>query len=554
MAIADDISVAANGDIRRTGDAHGGASPNYYTTIELYRFLQDLADDAVASGDDLIDITSLNPARRVTDNYIILLNGYNIDDDLAEYIYNGTIEQDGGDTFYDGFVNFGNAANIMIHQNGSVLTNEYWNETAHKAATSDSGSGISSRFLLKTRTGGADINGRRVLGLSREFGNTYAEFPVNGTSRGNNVLALSEANDNFNNTASGTVATWTDIVNTEGYQSIDLNNGNGSRPYYSEWDRGSRGINDLFERSKYLTRKGSSETVYGLNGQLFRGITHDITVDTPTGTFSAVEPVSWSGGTGQMLAIDSTTAGTQMWIQLLTGIAPTDGQTITGGTSGATVDVNVTVTERTVPVPFIGASTGSALLGAYGVGVEAVDLTNADSLIDLTNTPQQPPNLQSFVVAGIVSGEDRVLVGPNDGSDEVDFNQLSVNGAQSAGSGTLIVNETIPSDTPASGTVRVFSGTSYDRVPYASFSGSTFTLTGTLPNSVSDAANAWISYIDELASGTTASYSALYSSDRSLVVKVRSGSIQGSEIQEFKSPATFGVAGGAVSAIRTADV
>ena len=50
---ATDVSVAVNGDIRWTG----GATPNY-TVLELHRYLQDLADQAVGSGDDLVDITS----------------------------------------------------------------------------------------------------------------------------------------------------------------------------------------------------------------------------------------------------------------------------------------------------------------------------------------------------------------------------------------------------------------------------------------------------------------------------------------------------------------
>ena len=552
MAIADDISVAANGNIRRTGDAHGGASPQYYTVLELHRFLQDLADNATESGDDLLSIVRTEPSSRSTDNIIELLSPYNIDDDLAEYLYDGSIIQTGGNTIYDGFVNFGNTATIKLIQNGALLTNEYWNETAHKTATSDSGAGISSRFLLKVRDAAADIDGRRVRGLTRNFGFSYAEFPVNGTARGNNVLALSESNDINNNTAAGTVATYTDVVNTEGYQTIDLNNGNGAQPYYSQWDRGSRTINDFYERAKWLTRAGTAETLYGIDAGLFRGVTHEIVVDTPTGTFNAFEAVSWTGGTGQMLAIDSTTAATEMWIQLLTGVAPTDNQTITGGTSGATVLVNVTVTERSIStVSFVGQSTGSAIIGAYGVGIQAADLTVSDTLTDLNGVTQQPPNLQTFTVSGLVSGEDRVLVTANDGADEVDYDQLSAAAGNNSGNGTLVVQEVIPTDTPSSGTVFAFNGTSYDELTYTSFTASTFTLSGTLPNTLTTGADTFIGYINELATGSTATYQAFYSSDRSLLVKVRDGGV--SPIKPFKSPATFGSGGGSASAIRTSD-
>ena len=152
--------------------------------------------------------------------------------------------------------------------------------------------------------------------------------------------------------------------------------------------------------------------LYGLAGCLFRGVTHELAVNTPTGSFNAFEQVSWTGGTGQMLAIDSVTAGTKMWIQLLSGVAPSGTLLITGATSGATVNLNTTVTARPLSNPFIGASTGSALIGAYGVGVETADLATTDLLTDLDNLTRQPPNNVTFNVGGLVSGEDRVLVAP----------------------------------------------------------------------------------------------------------------------------------------------
>ncbi|MDX1526991.1 MAG: hypothetical protein R3337_00100 [Gammaproteobacteria bacterium] len=550
--VAADWTIALNGDIRYIGDDHGGASPSYCTVLELHRALQDFADDATPTGDDLLSIAENNPSDKSTANIVTLLNGYNIDDGAAEHIYDGSIVQADGDTIYDGIVNYGNATNIIVHQNGAVLSDDWWNSGG--GLNADATQGISHRFMVKVRDGGSDIDGRRLLGLYREFGTTYSEFAIAGTNRGNNVLALSGNNDLNNQTAVGTVATWSDITNTEGYQTIDLSNGNGAQPYYSQWDRASRTINQLYERTKWITRRGTGETIYGLAGELFRGPTHQIPVDTPSGTFTEPEAVSWSGGTGQLLAIDSTTAPTVMWIQLLTGVAPTDGQTITGGTSGATCDVNGSATTRNVSPAFLGQSTGSAIIGAYGVGVEAADLTVADQLTDLTNTLQQPPNNQSFSVSGLVSGEDRVLVGPLNGtSDGIEYDQLTANGAQSAGAGTLVVNEAIPADTPASGTVRVFTADGfYDRVPYSSWSGSTFTLSGTLPANVADAANVFISYIDTLAGSSAESFSYLYSSDRSLWVRVRDGG--GTPIEPFETLATAGAAGGSVTAIRNSDV
>ena len=519
MAIGDDFSVNASGDIRYVGDTHGVGTPGYYTVIELHRWLQDLADDAVAGGNDLVDITDLDPSQRSTDNIITLINGYNIDDTTSEYLYDGSIIQDGGNVIYDGIVNFGNAAFIMLMQNGALVANDFWNSYTPSGFNADTNQGISHRFLVKVRTGGADTDGRRLLGMVREFNFTYAEFPINGTSRGNNVLALSESADLNNATAAATVATWSDIVNdNEGYTLLDVNNDTTNEAYYSNWEYGSRSVNDFYERLKWLTRQGSASTVYGLSGEIFRGITHEINIDTNTGTFVEPESVSWSGGTGQLLAIDSTTAGTKMWIQLLTGVAPTDGQTITGN-GGATADVNVTVTERPISKPFVGQSTGSAIIGSYGLGIGTDDLTASDLLFDLTNTQRTPPNNVTFTVGGIIHNEDRVLVGPESGG-ALQTNQFTVatTALTTANITSVEVSASIPLDTPNTGTIRVYDNNGVARrLIYTSYSGSTFTIDPTasevdVPNVADfDTVNAnignsvFISYIDLIAVGAIVS-------------------------------------------------
>lgn len=563
MAIADDFSVAANGDIRYTG------SGSNYTVIALHRWLGDLMDDAQASGNDLLDITDATAGERSTDNIITLNAPYNIDDTAAQHLYDGSIIQKSGDEIYDGILVFAAAGTpLQILQNGKPAYPNFWGT----GINADSANGISHRFMLKVRTAAADIDGRRLIGQTRDVGKTYSEFKINGTARGNNVLALTYATDLNNGTAEATIRGWTDVSNTQGYRLLDVNNDTVNEPYYSEWNRASRTINQFFERHKWLHRESTIESSctdsgshfqlanatiigqaqsfanganaqyltrvrvrlrkvgsptgaisaklyahsgtfgtssiptgaalatsvtmdasvlttsyleyefafltqavmsastnytiaiehavidgsnyievqglagtgthagnrsqlvastwtatagddlffkvyaspqqYGLPGEVFRGVTHEIVIDTPTGTFSAVEPVTWSGGSGQMLAINSPTAGTKMWIQLLTGVAPTDNQTITGTTSSATCLVNVTVTERTVSTPAVGASTGSAIIGSYGLGLETADLSASDKLTDLDNTLRVPPNNVTFTVGGLVSTEDRVLVAP----------------------------------------------------------------------------------------------------------------------------------------------
>lgn len=560
MAIGTDFEIQADKDVRYVGAAHGASGAGYYTVLEFHRWLQDLADDASASGDDLLDISKETPSDKSFDTIINLVNGFNIDDSAAEHLYGGSIIQSGGDVIYDGIAIIANAGCFTeIVQNGAIIVNDFWNNTPFGSSSlglnPNLTAGLSHQFILKVRTGGTDIDARKLILQTREWGKTYSEFRLAaGTGRGVNSVPLTFADDLNNTTVVGTVATWTTITNTEGFRSIDVDNNATPENYYSEWNKDSYTINQFYERMKWLSRRGSASTLYGINGELFRGITHELTVDTPTGTFSAIEAVSWSGGTGRMLAINSTTAATKMWIQLLTGVVPTDNQVITGGTSGATVALNVTVTDRVLSFPFIGASTGSTIVGAYGVGLEVLDLTASDKLFDLTNTLRQAPNYVTFTVGGLVSGEDTVLVGPASAG-VLDLDQFVLNGALTGAAVTsVVVTGAIPTDTPATGTIRIerVNG-AYSKHAYSAWSGSTFTIASHdfSSNNAANGADCFISYIDKVAAATSESFTAIYSADRDLFIRVRDGGV--TPIKTFESTGTLSSTGGSATAVRTSD-
>jgi len=550
MAIQDDFSITAAGDIRYTG-----ASTNY-TVIALHRWLGDLMDDAAASGNDILDITDATASERSTDNIITLKTPYNIDDTAAQHLYDGSIIQANGDTIYDGILVFAAAGMYLdVIQDGALATN-FWTTGLNADATN----GISHRFLLKVRDTGADIDGRRLIGQTREFGYTYSEFRINGTSRGNNVMALTYATDLNNQTAVGTVAGWTTIANTEGYRALDVDGNSVDEHYYSEWDRDTYSINQFYERIKWLTRRGSASTVYGKTGDLVRGITHEVDLTTPrSGSFSATELISWgagaTAGTGIMFAIDSVAAGTKMWIQVLTGVAPSASVTITGTTSTATATNTGTPTERTLSFPLCGASTGSAIIGSYGFGIQPADLTASDKLFDLTNTQRIPPNNVTFTVFGLVSGEDRVLVGPATGA-ALNEGQFTLAATYTGAAVTSIqVNTSIPSDTPTTGTIRVECDSGiYKRIAYTSYATDTFTITSTdfSSDNATTGNNCYISYIDLLAGSTSASFTSVYSANRDLFIRVRDGA--STPIKTFETTGTLGSAGGSATAIRTPDV
>ncbi len=439
-------------------------------------------------------------------------------------------------------------------------------------------SGISHRFMIKVHDfvgSGGNIDNRRVLGTNRRWGKTYGEFNINATANGNNVLALTDANDLNNSTDYGTVSGWTTITNsTEGYVLLDVDNDTTDEAYYAEWNRDTYSINQFYERMKWLTTDGSGSTLYGLNGELFRGITHQLDVDGGTGTWGTPEheEITWgsgaTAGTGRLLAVDNKTgtSTTMIWFQLLSGVVPGDNVTITGTTSSATAVSDLStgaLTARPISTPFVGQSTGSALIGSYGLSLETADLSAADTVFDLTNTAVTPPNNVTFTVGGLVSGEDRVLVTNNSGGD-IDFTQMATDTTLSGPTETSVsINPApgIPTDTPATGTIRIERDDGlYSRHPYSArdLTTDTFTITSAdfSTNNATAPANVFISYIDKLATAASESFTTVYNADRTLFVRVRDGGTAGDTegIKTAETTGVLGTNGGSVTINRISDV
>ena len=518
--------------IAYVGDDHGGASPSYATVLELHRWLQDLADDAVASGDDELDITNTDPSRRSTDNIITLINGYTLEDTTgtpaSEHLYDGSIIQEDGDTIYDGIVNFGNTdVVIQIIQDGAVLADDWWNLAAGTGVNADANAGISHRFMVLTRTFGADIDGRRLIGTTRVMDTgagtdhkTFSEFRINGTARGNNVLALTNSADLNNTTAETTISGWTNITNTEGLNLIDVDDDGTPEEYYSAWtddDTPDRSQNDFYERLKWLTRDGSASTIHGMNGEVFRGITHSfpysgagwdpltndvgvwgtlVTVSTTTITMLAGEAVHedsatpvWKGrviavddandqviiavetgtittaetftsqegtqqtltvsgtptavtggGTFTILAADDDGATGNLYIQVTRGTAPPNAGVIYESTNFTnSLTLTSAPTSRAVSTPFVGVSTGSNIIGAYGIGFTTGDINDSDVLTALDGNQYSRPNLVTNTVSGLefTGDADYVIVAPWDGTTRDVNNDPAFDKAQLSLSGTL---------------------------------------------------------------------------------------------------------------------
>ena len=464
--------------------------------------------------------------------------------------------------------------------------------------------------------------------------------------QGISVAALGTTPDAQNTTAQGTVTAYADVLNsggtanapTGGYQTIDLNNGNGAQPYYSQWTYGGQGtgLKALWEYTKDLTGNGTTKTVDSLPGELFLGITHDMNYDAG-GAYTERETIVWGtdvtytglaggtfasgdyvtigvngaagrvmydngttnmivaleddsigliasdtitiadgvgavtasvsgtptnsvGGSGLVLAANGAATG-DLWIQLLTGSAPINNSPIRGLSSSQTAAIDTAPIGRTIPKIFTGSYTGS-YIGAFGIGIDSNDLSSSDSVQDLLGATQNPPNNVQFTVSGLVTNEDYVLVGPRLAG-VMDKAQFSLATALTTGTETsVVINSPGPVTFPAEGDtsstkLRVANNDGiFVKQAYTSYDGA---LTFTIPSSNYSGVNAsagndiFLGYIDDIPTSpnTTLSFTAIYTQDEDLLIRVRDGGA--TPIKTFEAPATFGSANTTVAAIRTSD-
>jgi hypothetical protein len=376
------------------GDAHVGTTPRYITTILFHREVGKLADDAVSSGDDEYDMTDLDATDRDTDDQINLVNGYTLDDGSVgteaawEHLYAGSIVDGSGTTLnrYSGFQVVGTTnkpTQPYAVQDGAVLdATPYWGTDLAADATAN----ILCRGMIPTILNGCTIDGGRVTFLAREFLNTsagadeYREYTLT-LGLGEGVVALTTQDDINSARSSSTVAAETALYSnlTAAYNQLDVDGNTVDENYYSEWDIIGAGTkNGLFEFVKELTRREKTQALYGTQGQMFRGITHEIDYDNASGTIDEGLPLMWgtevawdtplttpgsvgqyyhfSGGAkGKLLALDNNTTDGFAIFAIQSG-TPADNDTVTraDGTANDGFTVNVTVND-----PGVG--------GGYGV-------------------------------------------------------------------------------------------------------------------------------------------------------------------------------------------
>jgi len=365
----DTFDNGASGD----GTVNGVVHDRAYTPLHLHRLLSDLNDNESIYGNDDLSRVDPVPSGKDTNKIVNLLSNMVIDDTIAKHMYDGSISQSGGTTLYSGLnlqVTTPNAdTQPVLNQNDTIVT-DYW-KNAFMPHSIDG----NIRILIKTRDDDADIDGKRVKGKLLEFGDSYFE---GGTtlSTGTTGLALFSSTDGNNLTVVGTVAgaPYNTVVVTEGYTTIDYNNGNGATEYYLKYGFGSANSLQAYERSKYIQRRGTAETLFGRDAHLFTGVNKNFAYGTESGNLTAAEVLYWgteitysgqttnmtigevitfspSGAKGRLLYDNDAGATGTLIVDLDGSTLPTDADTMAGATGDGDVD---TVTSHT--------NSGSALL------------------------------------------------------------------------------------------------------------------------------------------------------------------------------------------------
>ena len=544
-AVLAQFSITASGDIRfDTGT-------DTFHVWWLHRALQKKVWDLATSGNDLLNLAKPNPSTSEALGTIITLLDhttdysvrYNIDDTAAEYFFGGSIEQKNASAQterYSGLIVLGSAVagtQLQVIQNAAVYTS-FWG-----TGLNQTDSNTLLRILIKTIVAGAEVDKQIVVVKASEFGDTYAVWETT-LGLGEKVAAISTADDPNNNTAIGTVQAYTGFAGVgatvEGWTLVDVD-GNGGDPFIGDLSyaglTGNQTKDALYEVVKAYLVRGTTDTLWGIDGDLYTARLYQLTLTPGTGSLLYVqnETVTWTGGgEGVMMAADDLDEDniTRMVIHLNKGVAPVNTDVITGSTNSA--DNVVTAAEKLATAAnYIGVYTGSNWIAPKGTGFLASELIFGDSVTALDGqTPSVPQNVTLNLTVNcdasddpycFLAEKDPVLAAP-------DYDKYSGT-SQGVSVSTVIVDTAIDADEPQTGYVGVkHTGRTYFTFyEYSSWTGSTFTLVGTTDAiAITAGDDVFIAYFYEALTGTgavqTLSRSFVYSSGtRDFVGWVRHG-------------------------------
>jgi len=203
--------------------------------------------------------------------------------------------------------------------------------------------------------------------------------------------------------------------------------------------------------------------------------------------------------------------------------------------SGSTI----VLTANTTFPSTITLSSGVTVNAIGGSWTLTIPYANPGLTLGAGVTLQTPIATYVRAVTGVPTGSS-ILLALRSASGFANINQFSLASGNNSGNSSLVVSTSIPADTPATGFVRIArnNGTE-DRLAYTSWSGSAFTLSGTLPATYSAGNGCYVGYLDVINSAsTTITVSLQYVANRNVVLTIRQGSGSG-KFQDYQSNYTL---------------
>lgn len=541
-ALLNQVAISATGDI--TPDT----PTDTFHVKWLHRALQKKVWDFAVSGNDNLNLAKPNPSTSEALGTIITLIDhttefgvrYNITDAVAEMFFGGSVEQrdaSGNVERYAGVKVSGTVNNasteLQVIQNKALLTS-HWG-----TGKNQTDSNTLLRILVKDRDATGVIDNSTIIIKANEWGDTFAIW-VTTLGLGEASAAIITGADpqntrvigDFPLTGHGAV-----ITSLEGYQQIDVD-GNGADNFIGAASyaslTGNQNQSSLYQSVKYALRRGTTDSFFGRDGDLWTGRVFDLTVASGSGTWVQNEVVTWgTDGEGNVMAVDNTAGAstTRIIIHHLSGLAPTTSDSVTG--AGAATNAISAVSSLTTSANFLGLFTGSNWIGAFGIGYN--ELIFGDSVTSLDGaTPTVPQNVTVTinVEANNSAHDPRVFLAKKDaGGNYPDYTTHTAVG-EALSSGNIDVNEAIPADTPQTGWLGVLKTgagqTAYKFYEYSAWSGTQFTLVGTVADDVITAADPiFIAYFYDSVAGAgtskTVANTHVYNADFQLVGWVRHG-------------------------------
>jgi len=514
--------VAASGAITHATGTHT------FHVKWINRALQKLAWDFIISGDDEINLSFPNPSKEEALGKIVTLFdhtadysvNYTVTDTVMEQHFGGSVSQNNGEDIYYGVIVYGSNSTpipLKIIQNEVELTS-HWSTGKNQTA-----SNILLRVMVKGRDADADIDNLLINVKASTWLETYAIWET-GLALGESVASIITEDDPQNTSDQGTVEAY-GISKSEGYNLLDLD-GNGNKPFLGEWSYSPQATKKhLYEFVKAILVDGTTNTLYGVDGDLWTGRLYDCSITSGAGTHAQNETCSWgtgaTAGNGNLVGVDNTAGGstTRYILHLGAGVAPVDGLTITG-LGGGTAVLDADSVKLSTSPNHLAQFTG-AWIGALGIGFDSNEIGSVDSFKDLDGNSVTPPNNVpvSGTIEALDSGDDlHVFLAPSTAG-VIDKAVYTCVG-ESVSSAEIRVNEDIAADTPQTGWFGVLKDgtTTYKFYEYDSWDGGTdtFSLVGTIaddPIVASDPGFHAIFYDSMTGGGTTktASNSLVYS-------------------------------------------